>query len=255
MIKRIKTIALPAALLAPFVALCACSSNHKTSENVTSESPNSQPNTSPSGKQTAAQNEALVRFVVATPGNGMDLWFGDKKVFSNVAYRDVTAYTEVPAEHQDFKLQTAGNTQVNAPATASEGLTAGDRYTIVAEAHKGKLTLEVISDDLTPPASGKAKVRVINATNGLGKIDVVDSQGKVVTGVAPDSASNYDNVAPASGTLEIRRADRHSDIARVPNFTLDAAKLYTIIVVGGEGQPYQAIPVADQLTPNAPTGD
>lgn len=247
----VKTALVSAAL----AALCACSSNKKTSENVTSEAPNGQPATSPSGQQTASQNMALVRFVEAVPGQGMDLWFGDKQVFHGVAYKDVTQYIEVPAEHQDFKLEPSGNTQVNAPATESEGLTAGDRYTIVAETKDGKLALEVISDKITAPASGKAKVRVINVAMGLGKIDVVDSQGDVATGISPDSATGYDNVVPASGSLEIRRADKHSDVARVPNFNIDPGKLYTIIVVGGSGQPYQAIPVIDQLTPNAPTGD
>jgi hypothetical protein len=240
---------------AALVALCACSSNTKTSQNVSSETPNSAPSTTPSGQAAAANKQALVRFVQAVPGK-MDLWFGDEKVFSNVAYKDVTQYTELPAERHDFKLAPAGTNQPTAPASNSEGLSAGRHYTIVAQRKNGKLDIDVVNDDLTAPQSGKAKVRVINAATGLGSIDVYDPAGKVVTGVSADSASGYENVAPAQGTLEIRRADKHTDVARVPNFTVEADKLYTIVIAGGAGHRYEAIPVTDQLTPAAPpTGD
>jgi hypothetical protein len=241
---------------AALAALCACSSNTKTSQNVTTETPNGNPSTTPSGQQSAAAKMALVRFVEAVPGSGMDLWFGDGQIFTNVAYKDITPYKEVPAERHDFKLQPSGKTEVTAPASASEGLTGGYHYTIVAQRKDGKLNLEVVNDDLTPPSGGKAKVRVINAAIGLGKVDVVDSQGDVVTGVGPDTASSYKDVTPAAGPLEVRRADKHNDIARVPNFTIDPAKLYTIVIVGGGGQPYTVIPVTDQLTtPTPTTGD
>jgi hypothetical protein len=112
----------------------------------------------------------------------MDLWFGDMKVFSNVAFKEVTPYVEVPAERHDFKLQLAGDTQTTAPATNSEGLSAGGHYTIVAErknGDKGGYTLDAMNDDLKVPTDGKAKVRVVNAAVGLGKIDVVGPDGKV----------------------------------------------------------------------------
>jgi len=240
--------------LALCILLAGCSSN-KTTEPSASATPGGA-STAPSGQDAANQKKALVRFAQTVPGNQrMDLWFGDMKVFSNVAYKEVTPYVEVPAERHDFKLQNAGDTQVTAPATNSEGLSAGGHYTIVAERKSAKdagYTLNAMNDDLKIPTDGKAKVRVVNAAVGLGKIDVVGPDGKIFGGVDEISSTSYKEVNPATGALEIRRNDKSVDALRVPNMSFQPGKLYTIFIVGGAGQRLEAIPVTDQLT--APAG-
>lgn len=183
----------------------------------------------------------------------MDLWFGDMKVFSNVGYKQVTPYIEVPAERHDFKLQNSGDTQTNALATNSEGLTAGAHYTIVAEKKNSKdqaLTLDSLNDDLTLPAEGKAKIRIVNAALGLGKIDVVGPDGKIFSGVGDDTSTSYKDVSAARGTLEVRRSDKKVDVLRITNLNLQPGKIYTIFVVGGAGQPIEGVTVSDELTPS-----
>lgn len=243
------------ATLAFSVFLAACGSS-TTNQPSASQTPNGG-STAPSGQQASNQKKALVRFIQTVPGNEkMDVWFGDMKVFSNVAYKEVTPYVEVPAERHDFKLQTAGNTQPNALATNSEGLSAGGHYTVVAEkktSDQGNLKLDAMNDDLTPPSAGKTKLRVINAAIGAGSIDVVDPHGKIFGGVDENTSTSYKEIAPVEGTLEIRKSDKKADILRVPNTNLQPEKLYTLVIVGGAGQPLAAIPITDQLTP--PTGD
>src|SRR5579885_904775 len=234
--------------LALCVLLAACSGN-KTNEPTASNPP---AGSTPS--EAANQKKAMVRFAQTIPGDSrMDLWFGDMKVFSNIAYKEVTPYVEVPAERHDFKLQPAGDTQTTAPAKNSEGLSAGGHYTIVAARKNAKdreYTLNAMNDDLKAPEEGKAKVRVVNAAVGLGKIDVVGPNGKILTGIGDDSSTSYKEIAPMQGTLEIRRADKSVTALRVPNMSLQAGKLYTIFIVGGAGQRLEAIPVTDQLTPS-----
>jgi hypothetical protein len=234
------------------VLLAGC--NSKTKEPTASQTPSGS-STAPSGQDAANQKKALVRFAQTVPGNQpMDLWFGDMKVFSNAAYKEVTPYVEVPAERHEFRLQPGGDTQPAAPATNSEGLSAGGHYTIVAEkktSAKDGLALDALTDDFKTPAEGKAKVRIINAAVGLGKIDIVGPDGQIFGGVADDSATSYKDVAPTQGVLEIRRSDKKVDALRV-NVSLQPGKLYTIFIVGGAGQRLEAIPVTDQLTP--PTG-
>ena len=241
------------------VLLASCSSN-KTNEPSATATPGGAPSTAPSGQDAANQKKALVRFAQTIPGTErMDLWFGDMKVFSNVAYKEVTPYVEVPAERHDFKLQAAGDTQTTAPATNSEGLTAGQHYTIVAElkdakSAKHEYTLDAMNDDFKVPDNGKAKVRVVNAAVGLGKIDVVGPDGKLFGGVGDISSTSYKEVNPINGTLEIRRNDKSADVLRIPNMNIQPGKLYTIFIVGGAGQRLEAIPVTDQLTPPAGVG-
>ena len=236
------------------VLLAGC--NSKTNQPSASQTPNGS-STAPSGQDAANQKKALVRFAQTVPGNQrMDLWFGDMKVFSNVAYKEVTPYVEVPAERHEFKLQPAGDTQPTAPASNSEGLTAGGHYTIVAEKKAGGkdgLTLDALTDDLKSPAEGKTKVRIVNAAVGLGKVDIVGPDGKIFGGVGDDSTTSYKEVAPVQGVLEIRRSDKKVDALRV-NASLQPGRMYTIFIVGGAGQRLEAIPVTDQLTPPSGVG-
>jgi len=246
------------ATLAISILLMGCGDRNTRSKEATSSSTPGGESTSPPAQQASNQKMALVRFIQAVPANNMDLWFGDMKVFSNVNYKDVTPYVEVPAERHDFKLQIAGDNEPTAPATNNEGLTAGAHYTIIAE-RKGKndaLTIDTVTDDLTAPSAGKTKIRVINASLSIGKVDVYDPHGKVVSGVGEDSDTDYKEIPPVQGTLEIRRANNKVDVLRIPNMALQPDKLYTLVIVGGMGHPFEAIPVTDELRPAGPgTGD
>jgi hypothetical protein len=248
-------------VLAVCVVLGACSSNNKTNQPSASETPGGG-STAPSGQSAAGQKKALVRFAQTVAGKqSMDLWFGDMKVFSNVGYKQVTPYIEVPAERHDFKLQSAGDTQPSALATNSEGLTAGSHYTIVAERTNnngngnnanGNYTLKSMDDNLNEPNVGKAKLRVVNAAVGLGSIDVVDANGQIVGGVGEDSSTDYKEIAPLQGTLEVRRGSKKADVLRIQHQNIQPGKIYTLFIVGGAGQPLDSVLVSDQLTP--PTG-
>ncbi|MGH9559683.1 MAG: DUF4397 domain-containing protein [Bryobacteraceae bacterium] len=243
------------AVLALSVILAACGGNQPA----TSETQGTAPGTS--NTQPTTQKTALVRYINAIPSsnsaqNQTDLWFGDMKAFSNVAYKQVTPYMAVPAESHDFKLQTAGNTQPTALATTDKGLDAGHYYTIVAERKKdNSLTLDAIDDDLSAPDAGKAKVRVINAAVNLGGVDVIDPSGSLFQGVDDNSSTSYKQVDPVKGALEVRRSNKKTDVVRYPDLDVEAGKLYTLVIVGGESQHFDVVPVTDQTTVHTGVGD
>src|SRR5581483_6066599 len=112
------------------------------------------------------------------------------------------------------------------------------------------LTLDPLTDDLAAPSGGKAKVRVVNATTGIGKLDVIGPDGKIFTGVGNNSSTSYKDVNPMRGTIEVRRGDKSVDVLRIANQNLQNGKIYTIIVVGGSGQPVEAVTVSDEQTPS-----
>jgi hypothetical protein len=217
----------------------------------------------PSGREAANQKKALVRFAQTVPGDQrLDLWFGDVKVFSNAAYKEVTPYIEVPAEQHDFKLQHSGGVQpageFQVLAANREGLKAGAHYTLIAERKNragAALTLDPLSDDLTPPSEGKAKLRVVNAAAGLGKVDVVGPDGRIFSGVGDDSSTSYKEIAITPGALEIRKSDRKADLLRITDANLQGGRVYTIFLIGGgAGAKLEAITITDQLTPPAGVG-
>jgi uncharacterized protein DUF4397 len=134
-----------------------------------------QTSTSPSAAQARKELNTLVRFINATQ-TAKDLYYRvaadrDAAAFTNVPFETVTPYTELPSgrpdAHHEIKLYSASN-GVGVPlARNSQVENAGRRYTVLAVNEDGKPALTVITDNLTPPASGKAKVRVIHAAPGI----------------------------------------------------------------------------------------
>lgn len=256
-------------------ALCACvtftiACGNKTQQatNTNTEGAASQ---AQSGRQAAIQKMALVRFADGAPGHPVDLWFGEQKAFSDVGYKTVTPYKELPGERHDFKLVRSGeNNPDTSKTTNSEGLTSGDHYTIVASLDKdGKEKLDVINDRLTEPAAGKAKMRVINAS--AEEVDVyspaamnatsgsadragnpargsMNDESKWFSGVDQASSTSYKEVEPMNANLQVRPTNRHRAGVKAP-VDLNPGKMYTLVVVGGaHGQALSAVRVEDELT-------
>lgn len=265
-----------------FAALSACMAltigcGNKTQQATTTNTEGASSH-APSGQQAANQKMALVRFVNAVPGQAVDLWFGDEKAFTDVNYKTVTPYKELPNGRHDFKLTRTGQSNPDATNVKnSEGLNAGDHYTIVATVDKnGKEKLDVITDRLTEPANGKAKVRVINASadevdvyapvamnsrtsgtadrakNSTANRTARNKKEKWFGGVNQVSSTDYKEVNPMNGTLQVRPSKANKRTARggvnVP-VDLNAGKLYTLVVTGGErGHALDVVRVEDQLT-------
>lgn len=257
--------------LAGLCLVAAGCGGNKTKQATTSTS-EGQTSTAPSGTTAANAKVALVRFVDAIPGRPANLAFGDNQIFSDIAYRTVTPYKEVPGERHDFKLM-AGQGAV----TNSEGLTNGQRYTVVAALDKnGREKLDVLNDNMTAPANGKAKLRVINASRE--EVDVyapVSKSGnphegtaerakhpdlnhpyadesKWFSGVNPVSSTSFKDVEPYDGDLNVvpsaRNNRRRAEPAAHVAVNMKAGDLYTVVVAGGQhGQPLTAMDIDDHL--------
>ncbi|HET8671247.1 MAG TPA: DUF4397 domain-containing protein, partial [Candidatus Saccharimonadales bacterium] len=98
-----------------------------------------------------------------------------------------------------------------------------------------RVELRFISDELNAPASGKAKVRVIVASPDLGEVDtyVTGHAEALSKGIKFAAETDYAEVEPVGGTIEVRRSGENAATLNVPDVRLEAGKLYTIIVVGG----------------------
>ena len=234
-------------------ALLGLSACTKPSQEPTATTSGGSTSTAPSGAEAKKADVALVRFLNATP-TSRDLYFGDLKLFPSVSAQSISPYVELPAERHEFKLFASGNTSGDPLATNSEGLTAGKHYTIVGEMKTdGKATLNPIEDDLTRPTPGKVKVRVIHAASGVPKVDVYPLAGKdaLISGVSFNDVTGYKEVDPMMTELDIRPFGSKKDEATIQNVNLMADKLYTIIVMGGNGRPLKTQVIEDQLTEQA----
>lgn len=249
---KLQNLTLAAALATSVILTGACSS--KTAEHSPVASSDAGKGTAPPAAEAKKSDDALVRFVNATPAK-KDLAFGDTTPFTGVGTDDVTAYQSVPAERHDFKLFLSGDA-TKSMATDSEGLTAGDHYTVVAVTEKdGTFKLDNINDHLTPPSPGKAKVRVINLAPDVKDVDLYSGtkNDAIITGAGLDEPTDYKEVDPSDATLNVRNAMKKKEGVPVKDLNLEAGKLYTILVFGNRDGKLKVKTVEDVFT-QAPNG-
>jgi len=255
-------------LVVPIVFLAACSQDSERNAPVTTTTPAGQ-SSAPSAEAAEKRDTALVRVVHAIPaGTSVDVYADDNRVFDKIGFKDVTPYKELDGQRYAFNIYPAG-TPVTAGAGAtdstrpdatrgtagrttaargtsgsgqralasnSEGLDDGDYYTVFAlPGDDGDpALLRVVEDRHERPNADRARVRVVNAAAETDEVDIF-AQGQtdaLIGGVDFQSVSDYDEVNPFTGALEVRVSDDDAPISTLPNIRLEAGKSYTIVVVG-----------------------
>ncbi|MGE5688090.1 MAG: DUF4397 domain-containing protein, partial [Gemmatimonadota bacterium] len=189
-----------------FALTAACMSGTKTDQPVVTTTDQGRTTSSPAGTETATRGKSLVRLVNALPAKrSIDVSSNDRTVFSSVAYRTVTPYTEIGDNRVTFRLRAAGTD--SAQADNHETLADGDRYTIVAlpDEHGG-VQLRIVGDKVVPD-SGKARIRVINTVPGSNGVDIAvqGTKDPLFRGADYAAGADYKDIDPTTATIEIRR--------------------------------------------------
>lgn len=238
------------AVVGPVLAALTLAGCQDSTENapITTTSPAGQATAPPAAVAERADN-ALVRFVHAVPaGAAVDLYADDNPTFTDVAFKSVTPYREVDGERYTFRLRSGGMARSQPLATNSEGLDDGEYYTVFALPGDDEAAmLRVVEDDFSRVSDGKARVRVVHGARDLDEIDVFAAgrDDELFDGVDFQTVTDYEEVDPWTGALQIRAENESSTLASLPNVTLEAGKVYTVVVTG-------AIPRAPKLK-GAPT--
>ena len=197
--------------------------------------------TAPGAEAVEERDNALVRVVHAIPGANASIYAGDSLAFSNLAYKSVSDFQEMPDDYFGFKVVPAGGSAENPIGENREKLSNGGHYTIIAmpdEGADGKANLRVLDDELKPLTDGKARIRVVHAVAGAGEIDVF-VQGRtdaLFDDVNFKSEAGWEEIDPFTGTIEIRKDDTKTVLASVKNAKIEAGKSYTYVVTGKAGK-------------------
>jgi hypothetical protein len=231
-----------------FVTLLAGCAGARTKEPVVSASKEGK-TVSESGDTAARRGKSLVRFVNAVPDQALDITTEDRATFINVEFKAVTPYTEIGDNLVKFRVRAADGDSVL--ADNSETLGDGVRYTVVAmPTADGKVSIRVLRDELVPD-SGKARIRVIQATPGLSDVDVALSGQKdlVFDNVKYGTEAGYKDVPPSTATLEFRMGDPpHVTVPlRLKTMSLVTGKAYTLVIVGAKPRGIQTIAFTDAV--------
>jgi hypothetical protein len=115
-------------------------------------------------------------------------------------------------------------------------------------ANSSSVTGVLVSDDATPPAATKARIRVVNLTQNvatpirLAQMTAVAGAGVIVNDVAGNTASAFTDFIPGSYSLFISD-NANNSLAQVGDGTgngtgaknYEVGKLYTVVVTGTAG--------------------
>jgi hypothetical protein len=192
---------------------------------------------------------AQVRLVNASPGYAsLDFYLDSSTTasISNVATGAASDYINVSSGAHASTLDPNGTTTV--AQSQSRTFAGGNSYTILAAGWQGALYTFQLTDNEPAPDSGQAKVRVINAAQDAGPVDVyVTAANDALTSTTPDnggtaivvnSLTNY--VEHPAGTYRIRvtpSGDKlDADVLLdLPNITLSDQQITTIVLVPTSG--------------------
>lgn len=209
----------------------------------------------PSSAAAKSRDEALLRFVNAAPsGLNVDLFAGDLLLFDGLGFKAVTAYRAVDGQRYAFALRPAGNPRAHPLSSNTEELKDGAYYTAFAmpgDSHGPKL--RIVSDHLDQPSSGKARLRVVHAGVDAGTLDlrVAGASDTLFDDVDYQAISDYKDVAPMSGPMQVIGAGSAATVLATLNLHLEAGRFYTIVIVGnGQATPkLEAFLIEDALMP------
>lgn len=234
----------------------ACERAETRSAPVTTSSP-AGGSIAPSAADAASRDEALVRVVHAIPfASAMDIYAGDLLAFNGVGFKGVTSYRALDGKRYAFSLRPAGMSNAKPLATNTEGLEDGRYYSVFALPGDGRNAhLRVVADELDRPATGKSRLRVVHAGEGLESVDLLASGARtaLLSGVKFRDVTDYRDVDAFNGAIEVRSGDRA--VLMLPNAHLESGRFYTMVIVGraatrgtGGGPPLEAFIIEDQLS-------
>lgn len=134
---------------------------------------------------------------------------GAPVVLKSVGYGDVSGYRAVPAGTYTATMRPAGAAS-DSPAviSATARIGGGKAYTVAAVGLRADISGRVLQDDLTPPAQGQGRVRVISAATRAASVDVQAVGGpKVADGLGFGKAGDYSEVPAGRWNVTVTPVD------------------------------------------------
>lgn len=185
---------------------------------------------------------ASLMIVNASPNStAIDASANGSVIVSNLAYPNNSGYKTVAAGQANIIVtQTGTSTQI---LNGTLGMAANTHYTlyVIDSAHERKATYT--QDNLAAPASGKAKVRLLHLSPNAPNVDITvnGSASSAFTNRSFNDIGsnttfhNYTEVDAAGLNLQVKLAGSSTVLATIPTITLQAGKIYTLIIKGFVG--------------------
>jgi hypothetical protein len=153
--------------------------------------------------------------------------------FSAVGYGVVSKYLPLPPGTYAIAMRAVGAAPTSAPILSTQvNVVEGKAYTVAGVGRYADLGLRVIPDDLATPTTGKAKVRVVQASIKQPVLNVVCAGQSIGDGVQFASTTDYQQVGPGKWTIKLTPPG--SAETTTVSAPLVAGGVYSLIVLDGK---------------------
>ena len=186
----------------------------------------------------AETQSASIRFVHASPdAPAVDIYFNDRKVFSNAAYKKVTGYTQVEAGTYNVRvIPTSAKGQGDPAVQAQVTLNGGWDYTLAAVDKLANIQAKLISDNLNTPGAGKTKIRAYHFSPNAPAVNVKVKDGStLVRGLSFPNATEYITADSGRLNLVVQDAGDNKTLTEIPNVNLASNSVQSVFVFGLAG--------------------
>ena len=171
----------------------------------------------------------------------------------NVAYGDISPYRSLPAGSYTISMIPAGSKDWTKVAISDTvDVSAAGATTVAAYGPTKKLQLRAFTDDLTGPAAGTARIRVIQASTITPTVDVKTSTGMTIASKAREgSATAYTQVPAGAWTVQLSGANVTSAV----DVNVAAGSITTLFVLDTADGKLTILPILDSAAaPVVPGG-
>jgi hypothetical protein len=152
--------------------------------------------------------------------------------FDGVAYGVVSQYLSMPTGTYAVSMRKAGAPKTEKPVLTTQ-VTVGESkaYTVAGVGRFAELGLKIFEDDITAPADGQAKIRVVQASAKAPEVDVATGDATIADNVAFATTTDYQSVQPGDLQLKLQPTGAQATTSTVK---LDGGSTYTLLVLDGE---------------------
>jgi len=171
----------------------------------------------------------------------------------NVKFGAVSPYRSMPAGVYTIAMIPTGSKSSTRPMlSASVAVVAGKASTVAAYGLNKKLTLKVFTDDLSTPAAGQSRIRLIQASTRTSSIDVKTAAGvSIVENAKSGTATGYAEVASGPWVLTLTG----KNVRSIEPVMLANGSVTTLLVLDTTGGGLVLRPIVDSAAVGkAPVG-
>lgn len=162
---------------------------------------------------------------------------------SDVGYGDISPYQEMaPGSYTVSMIPSGSQDWSNVAISDTVTITAAGATTLAAYGRTAELQLKAFTDDLTSPASGTARLRVIQASTITPTVDVKTTTGISIASKAREgSATAYAEVPAGLWTLQLSGAN----VTNAVDVDVAAGSVTTLFVLDNADGGLTILPVLD----------